>query len=114
MLNDFIYLSYENIDSLENYLLNCEEINLTEWLKFGNKIAISDFTTDLERSKLILSRFKRLVRMVILNLEWFKARNREYSKRKYRERLLQEFYENENQFRLLDGKMLQLIFNKVK
>lgn len=103
-------------DDIDNDDVDDDEGNeLIEWLsKRPAELTSSRSNTELERSRVVLKRFKRLVRRVIVNLEWFKALNDEYSRAQKREKLLQEFYEHGDRFGgLVDDKMLEFVFNKV-
>jgi hypothetical protein len=115
----FILKSPEKVILLEKFLSSSNDgiiIDLKDWLKNVNNSSSSSLsrgindTNNNEERKLILKRFRKLVRMVILNLEWFKALNKDYSKRKNHENLLHEFYNNQDQ---LSDKLLQQTFNKV-
>lgn len=107
----------DDIDDDDDDVEDDDEANeLVEWFsKRPAELTSSRSNTELERSRLVLKRFKRLVRRVIVNLEWFKALNDEYSRAQTREKLLQEFYEHGDRFGgLVDDKMLEFVFNKVR
>lgn len=68
------------------------------------------FETSEEKRRLALERFKRIVRIVIINREWIKVLNSE--KKEERDKLLLEYDKLENSSDFLNGKKLQILFNK--
>ena len=68
------------------------------------------FELNLERKKLTLDRFKKLVRFVIINREWL--RNLEKHKRADRERFFLEYNKLEQSSQFLNSKKIQILFNK--
>lgn len=68
------------------------------------------FETSEEKRRLALERFKRIVRIVIINREWIKVLNSE--KKEERDKLLIEYDKLENASDFLNGKKLQILFNK--
>ncbi|CAF1031874.1 unnamed protein product [Brachionus calyciflorus] len=68
------------------------------------------FETSEEKRRLALERFKRAVRIVIINREWIKVLNSD--KKEEREKLLIEYDKIENSSEFMNGKKLQILFNK--
>ncbi|RNA22960.1 cyclic nucleotide-binding domain-containing 2-like [Brachionus plicatilis] len=68
------------------------------------------FETSEEKRRLALERFKRIVRIVIINREWIKVLNSE--KKEERDKLLLEYDKLENASDFMNGKKLQILFNR--
>lgn len=122
-LDDYLSSSFQDessssISENENWnggfvTANGTRIDLLEWFKKRPPLINLKNSEQLEKNRSVLRQFRRLVRRVILNLEWFKALSDEYSKAQEREKLLRDFCEHGDRFGLVDDKMLEFVFNKV-
>lgn len=103
--NKYETLSSSTSNSNENLSLE-NLIRLIETSRFGVR-----FNSSEEKRKQALNRFKRAVRFVIINKEWFKTMHKEKSSREEHFKLLAEYTRlNENSAEL--NKKIQMLFNK--
>ena len=130
-IENLIRLNEENIKSLDVLLLKMSRNHLSEEdtnenlstnetnndFDIEKLIKMIDskrkgvrFETSKEKRRIAIDRFKKSIRFVIINREWFK--NVSKDKKDEREKLILEYNQIENSSSFLNGKKIQMLFNK--